>query len=107
MRRLATIDSDAHVLETSATWDFLAADETAFRPMVVEYAGGEAVKGNDGNAVNFLHGAAVGPFIFLVQAEILAATGRLAGGDLEPGMHEVGASDRAAIAAAWLNYWNR
>lgn len=62
---------------------------------------------NDGNAVNFLHGAAVGPFIFLVQAEILAATGRLAGGGVEPGMHEVGADDRAAIAAAWLNYWNR
>jgi adenosylhomocysteinase len=62
---------------------------------------------NDGNAVNFLHGAEVGPFIFLVQAEILAATGRLAGGDLEPGIHEVSASDRAAIAAAWLNYWNR
>jgi uncharacterized protein len=51
MRRLATIDSDAHVLETPATWDFLAADETAFRPMVVEYAGGEAVRGNAGNAI--------------------------------------------------------
>lgn len=62
---------------------------------------------NDGNAVNFLHGAAVGPFIFLVQAEILAAAGRLAAGDLEPGLHEVDASDRAAIASAWLNYWNR
>jgi adenosylhomocysteinase len=62
---------------------------------------------NNGNAVNFLHGAAVGPFIFLVQAEILAATGKLASADLEPGMHEVSASDRAVIAAAWLNYWNR
>jgi adenosylhomocysteinase len=62
---------------------------------------------NNGNAVNFLHGAAVGPFIFLVQAEILAATGKLASADLEPGMHEVSARDRAAIAAAWLNYWNR
>lgn len=27
----------------------------------------------DGNAVNFLHGASVGSFILLVQAEILAA----------------------------------
>lgn len=62
---------------------------------------------NNGNAVNFLHGAAVGPFIFLVQAEILAATGRLAGTDLEPGLHEVSAQDRAVVAAAWLNYWNR
>ncbi len=28
---------------------------------------------NGGNAVNFLHGACVGSFIYLVQAEILAA----------------------------------
>lgn len=62
---------------------------------------------NDGNAVNFLHGAAVGPFIFLVQGEILAATARLSAGGLEPGMHEVSTQDRAVIAAAWLNYWNR
>ena len=62
---------------------------------------------NNGNAVNFLHGAAVGPFIFLIQAEILAATGRLASSELEPGMHEVNTTDRAAVAAAWLNYWNR
>jgi adenosylhomocysteinase len=62
---------------------------------------------NNGNAVNFLHGAAVGPFIFLIQAEILAATGRLASSELEPGMHEVNPTDRAAVAAAWLDYWNR
>ncbi|WP_275559542.1 adenosylhomocysteinase [Streptomyces sp. 5-6(2022)] len=62
---------------------------------------------NNGNAVNFLHGASVGPFIFLVQAEILAALRMLARGDLTPGMHEVPSEDRAAIAATWLNYYNR
>ncbi|MFJ9521057.1 adenosylhomocysteinase [Kitasatospora sp. NPDC101801] len=62
---------------------------------------------NNGNAVNFLHGASVGPFIFLVQAEILAGIRMLARGDLDPGMHEVPAKDRAAIAATWLNYYNR
>jgi len=36
---------------------------------------------NSGNAVNFLHGACVGPFIYLVQAEILAALSLLAAGD--------------------------
>ncbi|HEY1621310.1 MAG TPA: hypothetical protein VGG25_27045 [Streptosporangiaceae bacterium] len=56
---------------------------------------------------DFLHGAAVGPFIFLVQGEILAALGKLASGRLESGMQELGAADRAAIAAAWLDYWNR
>jgi adenosylhomocysteinase len=62
---------------------------------------------NDGNAVNFLHGASVGPFVFLVQAEILASIRMLTHGDLAPGMHEVPAPDRAAIAAAWLSYFNR
>ncbi|WP_406305903.1 adenosylhomocysteinase [Streptomyces sp. NBC_00885] len=62
---------------------------------------------NGGNAVNFLHGASVGPFIFLVQAEILAASTTLARGGLAPGMHEISPTDRAAIAATWLDYFNR
>ncbi|MFF0312654.1 adenosylhomocysteinase [Streptosporangium sp. NPDC004379] len=62
---------------------------------------------NGGNAVNFLHGASVGPFIFLVQAEILAGIGMLTRGDLAPGIHEVSTADRAAIAAIWLSYFNR
>lgn len=62
---------------------------------------------NDGNAVNFIHGASVGPFIFLVQAEILAGIRMLTRGDLGPGMHEASANDRASIAATWLNYFNR
>jgi adenosylhomocysteinase len=62
---------------------------------------------NGGNAVNFVHGASVGPFIHLVQAEILAGIRLLASGELEPGMHEISATDRAAIAATWLDYFNR
>jgi adenosylhomocysteinase len=62
---------------------------------------------NHGNAVNFLHGASVGPFIFLVQAEILAGIRLLARGDLSLGLHEVSAEDRATIATIWLNYYNR
>lgn len=62
---------------------------------------------NGGNAVNFLHGASVGPFIYLVQAEILAGIRMLARGDLSPGMHEVNADDRATIAGTWLDYFNR
>ena len=52
-------------------------------------------------------GASVGPFIHLVQAEILAGIRMLAQGELDPGMHEVSATDRATIAATWLNYFNR
>lgn len=62
---------------------------------------------NNGNAVNFVHGAGVGPFIFLVQAEILAAVRFLARGGVEPGIHEVAAEDRNVIAATWLNHYNR
>ncbi|TFI22198.1 adenosylhomocysteinase [Streptomyces sp. 4R-3d] len=62
---------------------------------------------NGGNAVNFLHGASVGPFIFLIQAEILAGIRMLTRGDLDPGLHEVTAADRAAVAATWLSYFNR
>lgn len=62
---------------------------------------------NGGNAVNFLHGASVGPFIYLVQAEILAGIQMLAREPLEPRMHEVSATERNAIANTWLNCFNR
>ncbi len=62
---------------------------------------------NHGNAVNFLHGASVGPFIFLVQAEILAAIRFLAQDQLVPGMYEMDSATRSTIAATWLDYFNR
>jgi adenosylhomocysteinase len=62
---------------------------------------------NHGNAVNFVHGAAVGPFIFLVQGEILAAVALLTSGRLiEPGLHQVNRQTRETIARAWLNAFN-
>lgn len=60
----------------------------------------------DGNAVNFLHGASVGEYIFLVQAEILAALARLSAGDVEPGYHQVRDDDRRLIAETWLAHFN-
>jgi adenosylhomocysteinase len=60
----------------------------------------------DGNAVNFLHGASVGAFIFLVQAEILAALACLAATSHEPAMHELGPAERSFIAATWLRYFD-
>ncbi|MFI5939491.1 DUF6879 family protein [Streptomyces uncialis] len=62
---------------------------------------------NGGEAVNFLHGASVGPFIFLVQAEILAGASMLARRGLDAGLHGVPTADREAIAATWLHYCNR
>ncbi|MEV6036058.1 adenosylhomocysteinase [Nonomuraea sp. NPDC052116] len=60
----------------------------------------------DGNAVNFLHGASVGPFILLVQAEILAALALLASDEYAPGMWEVPAEVRQSIAATWLRHFD-
>lgn len=62
---------------------------------------------NGGNAVNFIHGASVGPFIFLIQAEIFAGIGLLAAGGLDFVIHEVSPTDRATIATTWLDYFNR
>ncbi|MGN9782577.1 hypothetical protein ACTMTF_14185 [Nonomuraea sp. ZG12] len=60
----------------------------------------------DGNAVNFLHGASVGSFILLVQAEILAALAVLASTENDPGMWEVPGEVRKSIAATWLAYFH-
>ncbi|GAA1004979.1 hypothetical protein Aple_035640 [Acrocarpospora pleiomorpha] len=59
----------------------------------------------DGNAVNFLHGASVGAFILLVQAEILCALAQICAGALDPGMWEVSSEVRQRIARIWLRYF--
>lgn len=60
---------------------------------------------NGGNAVNFLHGASVGAFIFLVQAEILAAVALLANQEHETAHHELPVDIRESIAATWLDHF--
>ncbi|MFW6641602.1 hypothetical protein ACOALZ_16360 [Nocardiopsis algeriensis] len=60
---------------------------------------------NGGNAVNFLHGAGVGAFIFLVQAEILAAVALLSDRERENAHHELCTDIRESIAAIWLDHF--
>ncbi len=62
---------------------------------------------NNGEAVNFLHGAVVGPAIQLVQAEIVMAAARLLeGAPTSPSLiGEVSADDRATIARIWLKHF--
>ncbi len=52
------------------------------------------------------HGASVGAFIYLVQAEILAAAAILAGRETEPGLHQCDDETRRFIAAAWLQIFD-
>ncbi|MEU9168524.1 adenosylhomocysteinase [Streptomyces sp. NPDC048420] len=58
---------------------------------------------NEGNAVNFLHGSALGPSIHLVQAEMLLALTQLVNVAHPPGFYELSADLRHHIADAWLS----
>lgn len=44
---MGAIDADAHVLETPATWEFLAEEDKKYTPMIVSQTYGEDVKAND------------------------------------------------------------
>jgi len=57
---------------------------------------------NRGQAVNFIHGAAVGPFIYLVHGEIVASVARITNGALPCEMMENDQDFRATIAGIWL-----
>ncbi|PZS32983.1 MAG: adenosylhomocysteinase [Pseudonocardiales bacterium] len=107
----ACLREGAHIVSVTSSEDELELDavhdvyhRSPAGTHVTKYSRGEHsfYVMNDGNAVNFLHGASVGPFIFLVQAEILAAVARLAQ-PTEPGFHEVPDHERRAIARTWLD----
>lgn len=104
---VATVTSSEDELELSGLPDGYRRSSGGEHVVRYETTGHYFYLLNGGEAVNFLHGASVGPFIFLVQAEIIAAARALTRAELPPGMHEVPAADRSTIAAHWLNYWNR
>lgn len=104
---VATVTSSEDELELGSLLDVYTRTTVGDHVTRYQTTGHYFYLANGGNAVNFLHGASVGPFIFLVQAEILAAIRMLTRGDLAPGLHEAPAADRAAIAATWLSYFNR
>lgn len=64
---------------------------------------------NAGNAVNFLHNAVVGDFIYLVQGEIVRGARLLADrtGVITDRILEVDNTSRRDIASAWLRYIRR
>ncbi|WP_030813614.1 adenosylhomocysteinase [Streptomyces sp. NRRL F-2799] len=103
---VATVTSSEDELELSGLPDYYNKAVAAEHITRYETTGHYFYLLNGGEAVNFLHGASVGPFIFLVQAEIIAAVYALANGGLETTMHEVSAADRSRIAATWLHFYN-
>ncbi|MGW5394521.1 adenosylhomocysteinase [Streptomyces koyangensis] len=103
---VATVTSSEDELELSGLPDGYTKHGAADHITRYETTGHYFYLLNGGEAVNFLHGASVGPFIFLVQAEIIAGVRALARGDLVPAMHEIPADDRSRIASTWLHYYN-
>ncbi|KEA63634.1 Adenosylhomocysteinase [Marinobacterium lacunae] len=60
---------------------------------------------NRGNAINFIHNAEVGPYIFLVQGECIEAMNYMSRNSLEPGLHELPTELRRSLAQSWLNHF--
>ncbi|KIQ66689.1 adenosylhomocysteinase [Kitasatospora griseola] len=104
---VATVTSSEDELELAGLPDCYTRHQAGDSVTRYETTGHYFYLMNGGNAVNFLHGASVGPFIFLVQSEIIAGIHMLGGGGLEVGMHEVNSKAREAIAATWLDFYNR
>ena len=102
---IATVTSSEDELDLTGLTDFYTEVPVVEHVTRYETIGHYFYLHNGGNAVNFIHGAVVGPFIHLVQAEILAAAARLARGDLAAGHHEMTTADRQKIASIWLDYY--
>lgn len=111
----ACVANGAYIASVTSSDDELELD--ALDPLYVRESVGEAITRyartghyfyvlNDGNAVNFLHGASAGAFIFLVQAEIIAAAAQLMCTPHEAEHHELPSGVREQVAATWLDYFN-
>lgn len=64
---------------------------------------------NGGNAVNFMYSANIGPFIQLIQAEILFILNKITKNDspLKPGCYQVSEEERRDIAGTWLTEYQK
>lgn len=58
---------------------------------------------NQGNAVNFVHQAIVGPYIYLIQGELLRALQLAAQGGLSNAILELPKEERQRIATLWMD----
>jgi adenosylhomocysteinase len=93
----ALLENDAYVATVTSSDDELAVDDLrrsheirrVSRNITACSAGGRRFYlMNHGQAVNFIHGAAVGPFIYLIQAELIASLAALSRREIPPGITE-------------------
>lgn len=57
---------------------------------------------NDGNAINFLHNAVVGNYIYLIQSELMEGVHALATRQVPSGLHALPDETRRRLADEWL-----
>lgn len=60
---------------------------------------------NSGNAINFIHNAEVGPYIYLVQGEIIAAIDFLCQQSHKAELTEISVAARRRLAQQWLMHF--
>ena len=60
---------------------------------------------NGGNAINFIHNAEVGPYIYLVQGEVVAAIDYLCEHTLSHKINELPTQQRRELATRWLAHF--
>ncbi len=60
---------------------------------------------NEGNAINFIHNAELGPYVFLVEAEMLAGAFYLEGQQETEEILELPAEQQRSLANIWLSHF--
>ena len=100
---VATVTSSDDELDLSGARDYYESTTVAPDVQRWETPGHYFYLHNAGNAVNFIHGAVVGDFIYLVQAEILAAIARITQGTLTNNLSSMSADTRRQIAEIWID----
>ena len=60
---------------------------------------------NRGNAINFIHNAEVGPYIYLVQGEVIKAINYIRKHNVESGLSELPTEERRDLATRWLAHF--
>lgn len=61
---------------------------------------------NRGNAINFIHNAEVGPYIYLVQGEVIKAIDYLCNSKLEHRLQSLPETERRDLAERWLTHFS-
>jgi adenosylhomocysteinase len=100
---IATVTSSDDELDLTGIERFYQTKKLSDRATLYSTPGHYFYLLNEGNAVNFVHGAVVGPFIQLVQAEILACVEHSCReSDMHPGFVSLPDDVRKTIATRWM-----